>query len=85
MTDKIAATEQLIIEQLLAKPNVPRDISPESKIVEDLAFDSLAVMNFVMEIEDRLDVSLPLDQLADIRTIRDLAICLNKIKAGTPQ
>ncbi len=37
MTDKIATTEQLIIEQLLAKPDVPRDISPESKIVEDLA------------------------------------------------
>lgn len=85
MTGSLAATEKMIIDQLLAKPNVPRDITAESRIVEDLAFDSLAVMNFVMEIEDHMDVSLPLDQLADIRTIKDLAKCLDKLKAGTPQ
>lgn len=80
MTDSVSSISQMIIEKLLANPKVPRDITGSSKIVEDLAFDSLAVMNFVMEIEDELDVSVPLDKLADIRTIDDLANCLNGLK-----
>ena len=82
MTDSVAGISGMIIEKLLANPKVPRDINGNSKIVEDLAFDSLAVMNFVMEIEDELDVSVPLDKLADIRTINDLAGCLHTLKAA---
>lgn len=81
MTDSISSISEMIIEKLLANPKVPRNINGDSRIVEDLAFDSLAVMNFVMEIEDTLDVSVPLDKLADIRTINDLASCLHDIKA----
>jgi len=82
MTDSVSDISGMIIQKLLANPKVPRDINGDSKIVEDLAFDSLAVMNFVMEIEDELDVSVPLDKLADIRTINDLAGCLHTLKAG---
>lgn len=82
MTDSITDISAMIIEKLLANSKVPRDIDGNSKIVEDLAFDSLAVMNFVMEIEDELDVSVPLDKLADIRTINDLAACLLTLKAA---
>ncbi|BAT19241.1 MULTISPECIES: acyl carrier protein [Asaia] len=82
MTDTVASITAMIIDKLLANPKVPRDINGDSKIVEDLAFDSLAVMNFVMEIEDELDVSVPLDKLADIRTIHDLAVCLSSLKSG---
>lgn len=81
MTDNISGISEMIIEKLLANPKVPRDINGDSRIVEDLSFDSLAVMNFVMEIEDTLDVSVPLDKLADIRTISDLSVCLHEIKA----
>lgn len=81
MTDSVADISHMILQKLLENPKVPRDISENSRIVEDLAFDSLAVMNFVMEIEDTLDVSVPLDKLADIRTIKDLASCLHIIKA----
>lgn len=82
MTETVKSLSSMIVEKLLANPKVPRDINGDSKIVEDLAFDSLAVMNFVMEIEDELDVSVPLDKLADIRTINDLAACLANLKAG---
>ncbi|GAJ28542.1 acyl carrier protein [Acidomonas methanolica] len=84
MAETVESITALIIEKLLANPKVPRDIDGDSRIVDDLAFDSLAVMNFVMEIEDTLDVSVPLDRLADIRTIRDLAICLTELKGGAP-
>ncbi|AQS90328.1 acyl carrier protein [Gluconobacter sp. LMG 1744] len=82
MTDSVTDISAMIIEKLLANPKVPRDIDGNSKIVEDLAFDSLAVMNFVMEIEDEIDVSVPLDKLADIRTINDLAGCLHALKVA---
>jgi len=69
----------LLIETLAANPRINRPISAHTAIVDDLALDSLAVMNFVMEIEDKLDVSIPLDRLADIRTIDDLARCLAEL------
>ncbi|MFT8365933.1 MAG: acyl carrier protein [Gluconobacter cerinus] len=82
MTDSVAGISGMLIEKLLANPQVPRDINGNSKIVEYLAFDRLAVLNFVLYIEDELDVSVPLDKLADIRTINDLAACLHTLKAS---
>ena len=70
---------RLLIETLAANPRINRPVSAETAIVDDLALDSLAVMNFVMEIEDKLDVSVPLDRLADIRTVDDLARCLAEL------
>ncbi|MBR2124877.1 MAG: acyl carrier protein [Acetobacter sp.] len=80
MNETIADVSALIIQKLLENPKVPRDIDGSCKIMEDLAFDSLAIMNFLMEVEDSLDVSVPLDKLADIRTINDLATCIVALK-----
>ncbi|MBO6037740.1 MAG: acyl carrier protein [Acetobacter sp.] len=80
MNETVADVSALIIQKLLANPKVPRDIDGSCKIMEDLAFDSLAIMNFLMEVEDSLDVSVPLDKLADIRTINDLATCIVALK-----
>jgi acyl carrier protein len=77
-TDPQAIT-RLLIDTLAANPRIDRPVAAETVIVDDLALDSLAVMNFVMEIEDKLDVSVPLDRLADIRTVDDLARCLAEL------
>lgn len=50
MTETVEEISKIIIDTLLENPKVPKNISPDSKIIEDLEFDSLAVMNFVMEI-----------------------------------
>lgn len=81
MSETVEGVSALIIQKLLSNPKVHRDINGDCKIMEDLAFDSLAVMNFVMEVEDSLDVSVPLDKLADIRTINDLAACVVDLKS----
>jgi len=73
------AITALLIATLAANPKINRPVSPDTAIVDDLALDSLAVMNFVMEIEDKLDISVPLDRLADIRTVDDLARCLAEL------
>lgn len=73
--------QKLVVDTLTAHPKVTRPVTGTTVIVDDLGLDSLAVMNFVMEIEDKLDVSVPLDRLADIRTIDDLVQCLTALKA----
>lgn len=71
---------RLVIDTLAANPKVTHAIKGTTVIVDDLGLDSLAVMDFVMEIEDKLDVSVPLDRLTDIRTVDDLARCLTELK-----
>ena len=79
--DLDAVTRQ-VIATLAANPKVAGPISGSTVITDDLGLDSLALMNFVMEIEDKLDVSVPLDRLSNFRTIDDLARCLVELKTG---
>ena len=42
--------------------------------------DSLKIMDMIMELEDRFDITLPVNMLADINTIGDLVnLVYNKI------
>jgi acyl carrier protein len=36
-------------------------------------------MDFVMELEDEFDISIPLDQIADVRTVGDLADAVRRL------
>jgi acyl carrier protein len=56
-------------------------LAPETRFSEDLNFDSLVVMEFVAEVEDRFDISVPLNLLPDIATIADFAAALEKLLA----
>ncbi|WP_309089291.1 acyl carrier protein [Phenylobacterium sp.] len=58
----------------------PVNVTPETDIARDLAVDSLALMNIVMELEDRFDLSIPLDRLATVQTVGDLSDLINKLR-----
>ena len=45
----------------------------ETVITKDLTIDSLAVMDMVMELEDRFDISIPMNVVAEIYTVDELA------------
>ena len=45
----------------------------------DLGLDSLKVMTLVEEVEDYFDISIPLNILANVRTIKDFAIQLQQL------
>ncbi|UPG96516.1 acyl carrier protein [Luteibacter aegosomatissinici] len=62
-----------LIEVPLAKP-----ISASTGITADLGFDSLKVMDLIMAVEDEYDVSVPINALADIRTVGELAELVSK-------
>jgi acyl carrier protein len=72
----------LVIE--LVQPLAPqgREVREDTDLVSDLEFDSLKVMNLVEQVEDRFDVSVPLNILPDIRTVRDFAVQLQRIIGG---
>jgi acyl carrier protein len=42
-----------------------------SQLKDDLGADSLDLVEFVMALEDRLDVSIPEEMLVDVRTVSD--------------
>ena len=48
-------------------------ITGQTVIYNDLSIDSLAVMDIIMELEDRFDVSIPINVVAEIRTVEELA------------
>jgi acyl carrier protein len=48
-------------------------VSPQTRIARDLGLDSVAVMDFVMDIEDHFDISIPLDRVAEVETVEDLS------------
>ena len=50
-------------------------------ISKDLSIDSLAVMDMVMELEDRFDVSIPMNVVAEIQTVDELADTILKLAA----
>ena len=58
----------------------PVRVTDDTDIARDLAVDSLALMNIVMELEDRFDLSIPLDRLAVVQTIGDLSGLVNELR-----
>lgn len=51
----------------------------DTELVADLEIDSLKLMELLMEIEDRFDVSVPLNVLPDVSTVKDLALKLQDL------
>ncbi len=68
-----------IFEQVIGHPV---QINDDTDIVEDLGMDSLGVMNFVMAIEDFYDISIPLDRIAQVQTVADLATAVEELRSG---
>lgn len=50
-----------------------RDIDAGTSITRDLGLDSLAIMDLMMVVEDRFDVSIPMDMIVDVETVGELA------------
>lgn len=63
------------------QPIVPQglEIREETDMVADLGLDSLKVMKIVESVEDSLDISIPLNILPDVRTVKDFAIQIQKL------
>ena len=56
-----------------------QEISEDTELVADLELSSLKIMDLLMEIEDHFDITVPMNILPDVRTVRDLATQLEKL------
>jgi acyl carrier protein len=58
-------------------PDMVSKITPRTNIVRDLNLDSIAVMDFIMELELAFDTVIPLETVAGIETLADIARVLD--------
>jgi len=72
-----------VLQQILdiLKPLVPDglEITSETALVADLGLDSLKVMKILENLEDSFDISIPINILSNVRTVRDLELQIQKI------
>ena len=47
------------------------DVKPESRFVEDLAADSLDVIQIVLKLEEEFDIEIPDDAVEQISNVQD--------------
>ena len=55
------------------------EIGEDTDLLSDLNLDSLQVMNLLLHIEDRFDISIPVSILAGVKTVKDLALQIEKL------
>ncbi|MBP1610718.1 MAG: Phosphopantetheine attachment site [Acidobacteria bacterium] len=55
------------------------DLKEETDLAADLGLDSLKVLELLVTVEDSFDISIPLNILPDVRTIKDFAEQLQQL------
>lgn len=69
-----------IIEILTRRLPAGVQVSAETQIVRGLGLDSVAILDFMMDLEDRFDISIPLDRVAEVQTVSDLGRAIQALK-----
>ena len=64
-----AQIEDGVIDVLKNVSRRPIEPTLESDLVADLGFDSLQVLEVIAELEDRFDISIPLNDVPATRTV----------------
>ena len=49
------------------------ELKAETDIPAELNIDSVGVLDFIMEVEDHVDIEIPMNVVSDTRTIGELA------------
>ena len=80
MTTNTNTIEAQVLELLAHR--VPADIkvTAQTKIAGDLGLDSVAVLDFILDVEDHFNISLPLDRVAEVQTIAELSHAIDGLK-----
>ena len=81
MTTMLTEQEQAAVESILMDQlSITRDqITPESRIQEDLGADSLDVIEIVMKLEERFAVTIADDVAEEVRSVQDVRDVLSRL------
>ncbi len=61
-----------VLKKVVFKTASLEDLSPETRIQEDLQMDSVRVVDLVLELEDEFGISIEDALIEKIKTVRDL-------------
>jgi acyl carrier protein len=77
-----AHIEEGVIEVLKNVSRRPIEPTLDSDLVADLGFDSLQVLEVIAELEDRFDISIPLNDVPSTRTVAQVVGEVTRIVEG---
>ena len=78
----LATIEGAIREALDAIRPGTAGLGGDADLMQEADLDSIGVMDLVMEIEDRLDLSIPVETLSEARTINGLRAGISQLSGG---
>ena len=83
MTQSAQASIESRVLSVLKAVN-PRCVEPTlgSDLITDLGFDSLQIMEVIAELEDRFDVSIPLNDMPSTRTVSQIVAQVTALVEG---
>ncbi len=76
------AIEDGVVEVLKSVSRRPIDPTLGSDLVADLGFDSLQILEVIAELEDRFDISIPLNDVPTTRTVAQVVAQVAHLVAG---
>ena len=85
MTATVGAIKE-ILARLRGAPELAASLADTADLVDGLALDSLEMLQFMLELEDRLAIRIDFEQLefSYLRSIRTLADFLDTMPARPP-
>lgn len=78
-----ASVEDDIIRLLGEKVEGDLTLTADTNIVSDTGLDLVSVMDFVFELEDEFGITVPMDRIADVKTVRQLAAAIHGLISET--
>lgn len=83
MTYDGRSIEAEIIGLLAARVPQQVAVSADTQITGGLGLDSVAILDFIMDLEDRFDISIPLDRIAEVQTVAELSSAVEALMGAT--
>jgi len=74
-----AQIEMGVIDVLKHVSRRPIEPTLENDLVADLGFDSLQVLEVIAELEDRFDISIPLNDVPATRTVAQIVAYVTRL------
>ncbi|MEN3361253.1 MAG: acyl carrier protein [Mycobacteriales bacterium] len=78
--DEIRAGLADILEEVAGV--LPADVSVDKSFTEDLDVDSLSMVEIALAAEERFNVKIPDDELANLKTVGDAVTYIEKAQAA---
>ena len=73
-----------IYELLKKHSKLNKEIREDFDILTDTGLDSVSVMDIVMELEDVIDVMIPIESLSNVRTVGDFESVVYSVLKNKP-